>query len=124
MGQPYDRLLDSCTEQSPVITLAGGAAVIDLPFPAAYRHSFAGIEYFSDAEATLPVVPTAGTETYLLTTTVKPSSEQSFSSNVINSADETQVDFAANVTTVKCTLAAVAGNGAAYVIMRVTGNIS
>lgn len=124
MGRPHGHLMEIFEDQSLVIALTAGAATIDLEFDKSYRHSFAGIEYFSDAGGATPVVPTAGTETYTLTTTVKPSSQQAFSGSVINSADEDQVSWAANVTSVRCVLAAVAGNGATHVRLIVSGNIS
>lgn len=108
-------------DESSVVELSGGGAVIPLPVNASYRHSFAGVEYYSDAGIT-PVVPSAGTETYTLTTTVKPSSKQSFAGSVINSADETQVSWAANITSLEVTLAGVVG--ATHVKLLFSGNIS
>lgn len=108
-------------DETAVVELTGGAAVLTLPVNASYRHSFAGVEYYSDAGIT-PAVPSAGSETYLLTTTVKPSSKQSFTGNVINSADETQVSWAANITSLEVTLAGVVG--ATHVKLIFTGNIT
>ena len=121
MGKAYEHLLDSRTIKSQASPLAGGSLVFDLPFDPSYRHTFAGIEYYSDAGIT-PVVPSAGTESYLLTTTTKPTAKQIFAGNVINSLDEAQVSWSANVNSVECTLAGVVG--ATYARLILTGNIS
>jgi hypothetical protein len=122
MGKPYTHLLKSRLRTSQVIALAGGAATLTLEVNPSYRHSFAAVEYYSDAEGTTVVSPTAGTETYTLVSPLLPNAELPFTDNVVNSADVCLASWAANVTTVKVVLASV--DVATHCRLRFMGNIS
>lgn len=54
MGKPFEQLLDSNTTCTQVLALTAGALVIDFDFDSSYRHTFAGIEYYSDAAGKRP----------------------------------------------------------------------
>jgi len=122
MGKPYTHLLKGRLRSTKVIALAAGAATMTLDVDPSYRHSFAAVEYYSDAEGTTVVSPTAGTETYTLITPLLPSAELTFTDNVVNSADDCLVDWSANINTVKVVLASV--DVATHVRLRFIGNIS
>lgn len=122
MGKPYTHLIKSRLRSTKVIALAGGAATMTLDVDPSYRHSFAAVEYYSDADGTTVVSPTAGTETYTLITPLLPNAELTFTDNVVNSADDCLASWAANINTVKVVLASV--DVATHVRLRFIGNIS
>lgn len=123
MGRPYSALLDDNLTESTVQALAGGALTINLPFDPSYRHSFAGVEFYSDADGDTPVAASAGTITYTLTLPVMPNDQQSFTNNVSNAVNADTVNWAANVLSVRATIAGITGSPT-HARLRVSGNIS
>lgn len=123
MGKPYSHLLDDHMFESDVEALAGGAVTIDLPFDSSYRHSFAGVEFYSDAGGTTPVTAGAGTITFTLVLPVMPNTQQPFTDNLINAIDDATVNWAANAISVRATVAGITGSPT-HARLRVSGNIS
>ena len=122
MSKAYTHLLKSRLRTGAVTALAGGAATLTLDVDPSYRHSFAAVEYYSDAGGTTVVSPTAGTETYTLISPLLPNAELTFTDNVVNSADDCLASWAANIVTVKVVLASV--DVATHCRLRFMGNIS
>ena len=122
MSKAYTHLLKSRLRTSKVIALSAGAATLTLDVDPSYRHSFAAVEYYDDAGGTSVVDPTAGTETYTLITPLLPTKEIVFADNVVNSADDCLVSWAANIVTIKVVLASV--DVATHVRLRFMGNIT
>lgn len=122
MSKAYTHLLKHRLRTGQVIALAAGAATLTLDVDPSYRHSFAAVEYYSDALGATQVVPSAGTETFTLISPLLPTAEQVFTDNTSNSADEQTVSWAFNIVTVKAVLAGVVG--ATHCRIRFIGNIS
>lgn len=122
MAKPYTALLGSNFVESPVTAISAG--FIEINVNPNYSHNFAGVEYYSDSAGTTKVIPTAGTETYTLKTTVQPNDYQSFQDNTLNASTPDQVDWAANTEVVRVTLAGVSGNGATHAKLIFVGNIT
>ena len=122
MSKAYTHLLKARLRTSPIIAFAGGAATVELDVDPSYRHSFAAVEYYSDAGGATVVAPPAGTETYTLISPLLPTKELAFTDNVTNSADDCLVDWSANIITVKVVLAGV--DVATHCRLRFIGNIS
>lgn len=123
MGGPFTQLLASNLYTSPVVALSAGAIVIDLLIDPAYRHSFAGVEFYSDAEGATPVTASAGVILYTLTLSVMPNNQQQFLNNSVNAADNDTVNWGANVISVRATISAITGTPT-HAKLRVCGNIS
>jgi len=95
---------------------------LEIELDPSYRHSFAGVEFYSDAEGTTPVTPSGGTVTFELKTPLQPNAFQSFTLNAISAASADQVNWGTNALAVRATLSSVVG--AAYARLRATMNIS
>ena len=122
MGKPYTALLAGRLRRGPIVALAGGAATLPLTVSASYRHSFAAVEFYSDAQGTNVVVPTAGTATFTLVSPLLPTKEHAVTGGVVSATDECIVSWSLNVTTVKAVMDAVVG--ATHCRIRFIGNIS
>lgn len=108
--------------QSDITALAAGAATITLDFDSDYSHTFAGVTYYDSLTGDNVVTPGAGTETYTVETLVKPEVFQPVTGSPLNSNDEADISWNANVTRVRVVLAAV--TTATHVRLRVGGNAS
>ena len=73
-----------------------------------FAHAFAGIDFFSDAELTTPVEPTAGTVT-LTALTIVCEKFQDLQNGVIDATDRKVIDFACNVVTLKAVPTGIVG---------------
>lgn len=123
MGKPFTHLHPHRLVEGPVVALAGGAAVLEVDFDVNYRHSFAGVEFFDDAEGTSPVPATGGTVSFTLNVPVLPNDPQSFVNSNVNAVDAEVVSWAANTTKVTATLTGITGT-ATHACLRASGNIS
>jgi hypothetical protein len=108
--------------ESDVTALAAGAAIITIDFDSDYSHTFAGVTYYDSITGDNVVTPGAGTEAYTVETLVKPEVFQTVTGSPLNSADEADISWNANVTRVRVVLAAV--TTATHVRLRVGGNAS
>ena len=98
------------TRQTVVIAIVGGALVLDELTDRSRVHNFAGVVFYSDAEGTTAVQPSAGTATFTVRLVVQPQAFQSFPRNVIDDLSvPCQVNLAANTEEVRATLAGIVG---------------
>ena len=123
MGHPYDALLDSRDFETGVVALPSGSTPLTLELDPSYRHFFAALEFYSDANGETVVIPTAGTATYGVVVPVSPNTVEPFTDNVKTLTETSLVSWAANATQVNVVLDSLAGS-ATHVRLRAVGNIS
>lgn len=108
-------------KQTIVNEIIGGALVLDLDIDNSRVHNFAGVVFYSDADGTTEVQPSAGTATFVVRLVVQPQAFQAVPNNVLSDLTvPCQVDWAGNTHTVRVTLADVAG--ATHCRLIVAGN--
>lgn len=118
--------------ESAVVATSGGTVTFDLTAAPTYealgrssRHWFAGLQFFSDADGNLPVLPTAGTAVFTVESPVIPDVFQALSNGTIDygMANE-QISFDSVATRIKVTIADIAPGTIGYFRMRAYGSPS
>ena len=104
--------------QSPVTAV--GSPIVLPGIDAAKPHCFAGAKFYSDAEGTAPVTPTAGTIDIDVETVNSSPKIEPIPANTINAGDARTIDWAANTTVVHATPTGI--TGAAFYRIVVTCN--
>ncbi len=97
-------------KQTLVNEISGGALVLELDIDHSRVHNFAGVVFYSDAEGTTAVQPSAGTATYEVKLVVQPQAFQSTPNNVLTDLTvPCQINWAGNTEAVQVTLDSVVG---------------
>ena len=122
MAKPYTHLLNALKLLSDVEQVSGGSLTIDLEVEETYRHCFAGIEFYSDANGNTSVLPSAGSITFSIRTANQPNGFQTFPSNVVDPTAPDQVNWAANTQLVRAVITGI--TGATHARMIATCNVS
>ncbi len=108
-------------KQTIVNEISGGALVLDLVIDNSRVHNFAGVVFYSDAEGTTAVQPSAGTATFTVRLVVQPQAFQDITNGALSDLTvPCQVNWAGNTHTARVTLADVAG--ATHCRLIVAGN--
>lgn len=84
--------------------------------------NFAGVEFYSDAEGTTSVTPTAGNITFTAELSVLPEVFQDITGGTVTATSNASVNFAGNPTRVRATFSGI--TGADFARLRVTQNYS
>lgn len=129
MTKPYGSLLGQYLWESPITQLVDGAATIIVPVfntdksnQQYFRHFFAGIEFYSTAQADEILFPTSGVATVTIETPVLPGAYMPFALNSLCCSDiefNAPVNWGCPTTNVKATMENMVG--ASYVTVRIMG---
>ena len=119
MAKPYAALIAATLVIGEVEPLVAGSVNLFLDMEMVYRHSFAAVEFYSDANGT-HVIPTAGSVAYTLTSPLLPNRPLIFSGSTIEADSGDIVSWSANIIKVTAAITAVAG--ATHCRLRIIGN--
>jgi len=113
-------------KNSGVTALVAGAATITLALEEGYSSWFVAVEFYNAVTglAADVVLPTSGTAVFTHTSPVLPTTYQT--GDTLNYAADENVPIAYDtpLKSVKCVLAAIAGNGATHCRVRAIGYVS
>ena len=119
MGTPFEALLDNRTFETNVELIS---STLSLTLDPSYRHNFAALEFYSDANGETVVTPTAGSITYEVVTPVTPNTFEPFTDNVKDATSSTLVSWAVNTTSIRATITGI--TGATHARLRASCNIT
>ena len=108
--------------KSVPVALTAGAANIEIDVDPASRHWFAGIVYYSDAEGTVEVTPSAGSAAIKAKSAVQPQDFQTLVNGTVVATSVGQADWSDNTTQVRAEIGSIVG--ASYARLLVSGNLS
>jgi hypothetical protein len=117
----HTSLLASKRFQSEIIEITNGESIIiDVSYQ--YRHWFAGVIPYDDAQGSNILQPSAGKYTFSILTPMQPNGYQSFQNNVLRANTPSQVNWASNTDKVKVVISDISTT--LYLKLMVFGNIS
>lgn len=108
--------------KSVPVALTAGAATVTIDVDPASRHWFAGIVYYSDAEGTVEVTPSAGSAAIKAKSAVQPQDFQTLINGTVAATSVGQADWSDNTTQVRAEIGSIVG--ASYARLLVSGNLS
>jgi len=117
----HTSLLAAKKFQSEIITITNGQS-IELDISYQYRHWFAGVIAYSDAQGSSIIQPSAGKYTFSILTPTQPNGYQSFQNNELRANTPSQVNWASNTDKVKVVISDISVT--LYLRLMVVGNIS
>lgn len=107
MGSPHTSYIQFEGRVSVVTPIA--TTTVDVVVDPSYPHCFAGVVFYSDAEGATQVTPSGGTVTITVETYVQPGFFQTVTNGTYAVTAAGQVDWAANTTRVRATIASITG---------------
>ena len=108
--------------KSVPVALVAGAVNIEIDVDPASRHWFAGIVYYSDAEGTVEVTPSAGSAAIKAKSVVQPQDFQTLVNGTVVATTVDQADWSDNTVQVRAEVGGIVG--ASYARLLISGNLS
>lgn len=117
----HTSLLAAMKFQSEITTITNGES-IELDVSYQYRHWFAGVIAYDDAQGSNIIQPSAGKYTFSILTPMQPNGYQSFPNNILRANIPSQVNWSSNTDKVKVVITEISTT--LYLKLMVMGNIS